>query len=85
MSDAGGEDHVAPIGSDEAVSEAIVRALAAVSNRPPAELSPLARVVDPDAVDRLFARSATVESLRFSYEGYEVTVEPNRVRVRDRR
>jgi hypothetical protein len=72
---------------DQQLSEAVVRAVAAMSNRSPvgarsdgepAPLDPLYRVVDPDALDALF-RDAGDESrpgvIEFGYCGYEVTVE----------
>lgn len=42
------------IGQDELVSTAVVRAVSAATDRDPCSLPPLAAVVDPDALDRLF-------------------------------
>jgi len=78
-------DHVRPIDDDEHVSEAVIRAVAAVSGRSPLALSPLQDFVDVDALDLLFASSTVVEELRFTYAGYNVLVEPARVHVRQER
>ncbi|MFB6196409.1 MAG: HalOD1 output domain-containing protein [Haloplanus sp.] len=79
-----GDDHARYIGEAECTSEAVLRAVSAVSDRPLLELPPLQEFTDADALNRLFASSTTVESLRLTYAEYEVTVEPERVRVRER-
>lgn len=76
-------DHVRPV-DDARVSETVVRAVAAVSGRSPLDLPPLQEFVDVDALDRLFASSSDLESLRFTYAGYEMLVDPARVHVRRR-
>jgi hypothetical protein len=43
------------IGVDEPVSTAVLRAVSAVSGREPDSLQPLSVVIDPDALDALFA------------------------------
>lgn len=43
------------IDGDESVSTAVVRAVSAVEGRKPRSLRPLADVLDPDALDALFA------------------------------
>lgn len=49
------------IGSDEAVSDAVVGAASAVDGRQPSALAPLADVLDPDALDALFTVKANGE------------------------
>jgi hypothetical protein len=85
MSDTDEYDHVRRVGGNERVSEAVLQAVSAVTGRPPLELPPLQRSVDVDALNRLFAAPTTVDSLRFTYAGHEVLVEPGHVHVRDRR
>ncbi|WP_424004915.1 HalOD1 output domain-containing protein (plasmid) [Haloarcula salina] len=56
-------------------SEAVVEAVADAENVSPWELAPpLAYVVDPDALDSLFARPETDGVVRFRYCGYTVSV-----------
>lgn len=43
------------IGSSESISLAVVRAVSAVEGREPDSLPPLANVLDPEALDGLFA------------------------------
>ena len=59
------------------VSTAVIDAVATELNVEPDELpEPLYSVVDPEALDMLFARQNTADGLiRFSYCGYQVTVE----------
>lgn len=76
--------HVREFGEDEQASEAILGAIAAVSNRPLLEFPPLQESIDIDSVNQLFEASATVRSLQFEYAEYEVTIEPGRVCVRER-
>lgn len=78
------ESHVRELGDEEQVSETVLRAIAAVSNRPLLERSPLQESIDVDSLNQLFDGSATSMSLQFEYEEYNVTVEPGRVRVSDR-
>jgi hypothetical protein len=62
----------------------VLRAVAAVSGRSLLDLPPLQRVVDVDALNVLFGSRTDVESLRLTYAGYDVLVEPTRVHVRRR-
>lgn len=80
-----GEEHVRQLDAPERVGTAVVEGVAAVTNRSPLDLPPLQDVVDLDAVDQLFASAPPDLSLTFEYAGCEVTVEPERIRVRDRR
>ncbi|MFB6106469.1 MAG: HalOD1 output domain-containing protein [Halobacteriaceae archaeon] len=62
-----------------APSATVVSALAALDGRHPTDLTPLARAVDPDALDRLFAPSFGATTgvggeVSFTHEGYRVTV-----------
>lgn len=65
--------------SDESVSAAVVRGVAAVTNTAPTELEPLFATLDPDALDQLY-RSTVGDSgrgdclLSFSYNDCAVTV-----------
>lgn len=68
------------VGRDEPVSTAVVRAVSAVQGEELGSMSPLADVIDPDAVDALFAPRAkdsprTGGRLSFVYRRCRVTVE----------
>jgi hypothetical protein len=75
---------VVQIGEEEPVSEAVLRAVVAASDRPPLGLPPLQGSVDVDALDRLFESSQSISQLRFEYSEYEVAVESESVRVSER-
>lgn len=71
------------VAPDEPCSLAVVRTVAAVDGRDPADLpAPLQSVVDGDALDQLFAGSceglAPELTLSFPYYGYLVTVHADR-------
>lgn len=67
----------------ESISDLVVRNVAVYSNRTPLDLPPLSDVIDPDAIDALFAATTgghtrpggTVE---FDYAGYRVTISSDR-------
>jgi len=82
MTEIGQEGYERDFGAEEDASEAVLDAIAAVTNRPLLELPPLQESIDVDSLDCLFDASKTVHSLRFEYAGYEVLLEPDRVRVR---
>lgn len=68
------------IGRNESVSTAVIRAVSAVDGREPRSLPPLAHVLDPDALDRLFDSRSNGEPrigghLAFVYEHCRVTVD----------
>lgn len=68
------------IGSNESVSMAVVRAVSAVEGREPDLLPPLADVLDPDALDRLFAprsvgTARTGGRISFVYSTCSVTID----------
>ena len=71
------------IGDEESVSLAVVHAVSAVVGRDPSSLTPLAGVVDPDALDTLFGpQRGTGDadgrvSFSFVYADCRVTVESN--------
>lgn len=61
---------------DASPSEAVVEAVAEAEGVSPLALErPLYEVVDPDALDALFADSdGTVADLRFTYHGYTIEI-----------
>lgn len=73
-------ENAAAAGDDGAVSLAVVEAVAAREGVDPVALTPpLHDAIDPDTLDTLFARQADdstqgIESLRFEFCGYTVTV-----------
>jgi hypothetical protein len=84
MTDLNQEEYVVQIGEREHVSEAVLRAVGAVSDQPLLELPPLQESVDVDSLDRLFETSQSIDQLRFEYSEYEVAIEPASVRVSER-
>lgn len=67
---------------DEPPSEGVYSVVAALENRSPLALPPLAEAVDPDALDK-FLLADGGEGVTFEYCGYEVTTTPGAVRVRN--
>jgi hypothetical protein len=68
------------IGSNESVTSAVIRAVSAVEGRKPCSLQPLADVLDPDALDELFAsrpggRSRSGGRISFIYSNCRVTID----------
>ena len=66
--------------SDESVSAAVVRGVAAVTNTSPTELEPLFETLDPDALDQLYRSTADGSGrgdswVSFSYNDCAVTVD----------
>lgn len=77
-------EYVHELGPDELPSEAVYNVVAAVSDRPPLELEPLACAVDPDALDGLFAQSSGDPSdsqAEFECCGYRIVVTADAVRI----
>lgn len=68
---------------DETPSRAVYSTVAAVENRSPLDLTPLAEVIDPDALDALLSDNAETEQISFQYCGYDVTVTPTEVQVKE--
>jgi len=66
---------------DEAPSDAVVRSVAAATDRTVVDLDPLYETVDSDALDDLFERGASVR-MSFRYGGCDVTVTQLHVVVR---
>ncbi|WP_436923971.1 HalOD1 output domain-containing protein [Halosimplex amylolyticum] len=66
---------------DDPPSVAIVRAVAAATDQTVTDLRPLFHVVDSDSLDRLFDGEGD-PSVRFRYEGCDVTVNSTYVLVR---
>ena len=68
------------IGAGELLSTAVVRSVSAMEGREPLDLPPLANVLDPDALDVLFATNGIGEPksggrLSFVYSESYVTIE----------
>jgi len=68
------------IGTDEAVSMAVVRAVSAVEGRDPQSLPPLTNVLDTDALDTLFVpqgdgTARTGGRLSFVYSNCRLTID----------
>lgn len=66
-------------GSSRRFSEGVVQAVAASEDVDPMQLQPLYDVIDPEALDTLFQRTAdgapaTTGSVRFEYAGNTVVV-----------
>lgn len=65
----------------DCASEAVIRAVAILNDVDPTDLAPLSEVVDPDALDALFAPNASGISrntnghILFNYDAYYVRVD----------
>ena len=72
-----------PIREDERPSEAVVRAVAELTDRSPIELDPLYDVIDPDHLDGVLADTDDNVSaeLSFTFDSCEVTVTEGHVRA----
>lgn len=71
--------------TDAETSQRVVTAVAAATEKGVEELEPLYYSVDPDALNDLFAASRGDLEVEFTYEGVDVTVEPDgSVTVTDR-
>lgn len=58
------------------MSEAVIDAVAALEGTPPTELTPpLNDVVDPEALDKVFAGKASLGKVVFNYNRYEIRVD----------
>lgn len=75
------EDPVASFNwaESDSASVAVIAAVAEASGRDPSTNTPLYDVIDPEALERLFARPAKPKAdingcVRFEYEGYRVVV-----------
>ncbi|WP_436927963.1 HalOD1 output domain-containing protein [Halosimplex amylolyticum] len=65
-----------PYDEPRSASETVVEAVAEAANVSPLDLDPLARTLDPDALDSFVARlsKGSGGSVEFVYNGYDVTV-----------
>ncbi|SFG10417.1 hypothetical protein SAMN04488063_1431 [Halopelagius inordinatus] len=63
---------------ETSVSFAVVEAVSAAVETPPLELPPLARAIDPDALNALFTDSRPGSQVEFRYAGCVVTVRSDR-------
>ncbi|WP_415380458.1 HalOD1 output domain-containing protein [Halosimplex sp. TS25] len=61
--------------NNQSVSEAVIEAVAAAEGVRPTELAPLYDVVDPDALETVFAGKSSLGKVVFNYNSYEVTVD----------
>lgn len=68
---------------DESVTVEIAKAVAKVRDTPPEALPPLYHAIDADALDTL-VESGDEITVRFEYEGFEVLVEPEEIRLEGR-
>lgn len=66
---------------EEAPSDGVYAAVAAVDDRSPLDLPPLARTVDPDALDALLADESGTREITFEYAEYLVTAAPDEIEV----
>lgn len=74
------------VGDDETVTDAVVRAIAAVTGGDPRAMKPLGTVLDTDALNAIFGRASNDGRLSVAFEGCRVTVRADRtvaVRPRD--
>ena len=69
--------HIQTIETDSrSVSQTVIDAVAAAEGTPPTELTPpLYDVIDPEALDKVFAGKASLGKLVFNYNSYEINVE----------
>ena len=68
---------------NEAASIGICSVVAAVENCSPLDLTPLAGVINPDALDTFLAEKTATNSVTFEYCGYTVTATPDEIRVEE--
>ena len=79
--------HIQTVETDSrSVSRAVIDAVAAAEGTPPTELTPpLYDVIDPEALDKVFAGKESLGKVVFNYNSYEVSVEADGyVAVKDR-
>lgn len=78
------DHHVYTFDPDETPSEAVITAVAAVTDQPPVELPVLNDTIDPGALDRLFEDTdgnAPSPTVTFEYFGCVITVTSSEVQV----
>ena len=60
------------------ICQTVIEAIADAEDTEPSELTPpLFEVIDPDALDTLFARNQAVGKIIFNYNSYEISVFPD--------
>lgn len=60
------------------ICQVVIEAIADAEETDPTELTPpLFEVIDPDALDNLFARNQALGKVIFNYKSYEVRVFPD--------
>lgn len=71
------------VGSSESVTVAVIRAVAEETGRDPTELRPIANVLDPDALEAIYANASADNpiELTFRYEGCTVSVDQDSIDV----
>lgn len=71
------------VGASESVTVAIIRAVAEATGRDPTDLEPIADVLDPDALEAIYATASADNpiELTFQYEGCTVTVDQDAIDV----
>ena len=66
------------VSTGNSISKAIVESVAEAEGTDPSELTtPLYDVIEPDALEALFANDRAFGKVIFNYEGYEVSVFPD--------
>lgn len=83
MTASSGDEEGFHVGGEEAPSDIVLQSVAAQKGCDVVDLTPLQESVDVKALNQLF-ESPGIERLEFVYEGFDVTVEPERVRLRAR-
>ena len=68
---------------DETPTTGVISVIVAVENCSPLDLPPLAKAMDPDALNALLTAENGVDHLSFEYCGYDVTATPDEIRVEE--
>ncbi|MFD1598336.1 HalOD1 output domain-containing protein [Halobellus rarus] len=63
-------------GEPESLTEEVILQVAESEDTSPMELSPLAEVIDPDALETVVSSDSVIE-VSFRYEGYTVIIDRN--------
>lgn len=71
------------LGADEAPSEGIISAVAAMEDCSPLELPPLGEATDPAMLDALLTDDSGTHQVAFQYCGYTVTATTDEITVED--
>lgn len=66
------------VSEERSIYQAVIEAIADAEGIDPPELTPpLFEVLEPEALDTLFARNQALGKVIFNYNGYEVSVFPD--------